>query len=217
VNGRGEPAAATNMQPVPRIDAHDGVLIQIVDSAMAEAARRSGPWLVCRVGCTECCMGPFPITQLDARRLRRGLAELDARDAERAGRVSERARQYVARIARDFPGDPRTGLLAEGEEAEARFAGFAEDEPCPALDPETGACDLYAARPITCRTFGPPVRAGAEAVGVCELCFRGATDGKIAACEVESDPDGLESTLLEELEEATGASGQTIVAFCLAS
>lgn len=205
------------MQPAPRIDARDGVLIQIVDAAMAEAASRSGPWLVCRVGCTECCMGPFPITQLDARRLRRGLAELNARDPERAGRVSERARQYVARTSRDFPGDPLTGILAEGEQAAAMFADFAEDEPCPALDPETGACDLYAARPITCRTFGPPVRAGVEAVGVCELCFRGASDAEIAACEVESDPRGVESALLGELEATTGTRGQTIVAFCLAS
>ena len=205
------------MQPALRIDARDGGLIQIVDAAMAEAARRSGPWLVCRVGCTECCIGPFPITQLDARRLRRGLAALETGDPERAGRVRERARQYVTRISRDFPGDPRTGILAEGEEAAARFADFAEDEPCPALDPATGACDLYAARPITCRTFGPPVRAGADAVGVCELCFHGATDAEIAACEVESDPDGMESGLLKELEETTGARSQTIVAFCLIS
>jgi len=205
------------MQPAPRIDHRDGALIQIVDTAIAEAARRSGAWLVCRLGCTECCLGPFPITQLDARRLRRGLADLEAGDPERAGRVRERARQYVARISRDFPGDPLTGVLAEGEDAEARFADFAEDEPCPALDPETGACDLYAARPITCRTFGPPVRAGAEAVGVCELCFHGATDAEIASCEVESDPDGVESSLLGELEQTTGARGRTIVAFCLAS
>ena len=217
MNGSHDPAASKIMQSAPPIDARDGALIQIVDAAMAEAARRSGPWLVCRVGCTECCMGPFPINQLDARRLRRGLAELDTRDPERAGQVRERARQYVARIAHDFPGDPLTGILAEGEAAEAQFATFAEDEPCPALDPETGACDLYTARPITCRTFGPPVRAGAEALGVCELCFHGASDAEIAACEVESDPDGVESALLSEFEETTGARGQTIVAFCLAS
>lgn len=205
------------MHSAPRIDARDGALIQIVDAAMAEATRRSGPWLVCRVGCTECCIGPFPITQLDARRLRRGLSGLESRDPGRAGRVRERARQYVARTSRDFPGDLVTGILAEGEEPEDRFASFAEEEPCPALDPETGACDLYTARPITCRTFGPPVRAGDEAVGVCELCFRGAADAEIASCEVETDPDGVESTLLGELEEATGVHGQTIVAFCLAS
>ena len=61
-----------------RLDSGDRTLIQIVDAALAEAARKSGQWLVCRVGCTQCCIGPFPISQLDARRLRGGLAELEA-------------------------------------------------------------------------------------------------------------------------------------------
>jgi len=87
----------------------------------------------------------------------------------------------------------------------------AGDEPCPALDPATGLCDLYDARPITCRTFGPAVRWGSEAVGACELCYAGATDEQIAQCRVEIDPDGLEAQLLDEMEDR----GQTIVAFAL--
>jgi Fe-S-cluster containining protein len=200
-----------------QLDSGDRTLIQIVDAALAEAASKSGAWLVCQVGCTQCCIGPFPISQLDARRLRSGLAELEARDPDRGSRVRQRARQSVARLSSSFPGDPATGMLAESEEAEERFASFADDEPCPALDPESGACDLYAARPITCRTSGPPVRCGSDAVGVCELCFEGASDDEIAACEVEADVDGLEFTLLEELEQTTGARGQTIVAFALIS
>jgi Fe-S-cluster containining protein len=199
------------------LDSGDRGLIQIVDAALAEATRKSGAWLVCRVGCTQCCIGPFPVSQLDARRLRSGLAELEARDPSRGARVRERVRESVARISSSFPGDPLTGLLAENEEAEERFASFADDEPCPALDPETGACDLYAARPITCRTFGPPVRCGPDAVGVCELCFVGASDDEIAACEVEADIEDLESALLQELEQSAAARGQTIVAFALAS
>jgi Fe-S-cluster containining protein len=195
----------------------DEALIQIVDAAMAEAARKSGAWLVCRPGCSDCCMGPFPISQLDARRLREGLAELERRDRERAAAVRERARRAVARILPDFPGDAATGLLGEDEAAEERFAALAEDGPCPALDPATGTCDLYAARPITCRIFGPPVRCGSEAVGVCELCFKGASDEEIAACQVEVDPRGLESRLSDELERTTGARGQTMVAFALAT
>ena len=107
----------------------DEALIRIVDAALAEAARKSGPWLVCRPGCTGCCMGPFPITQLDARRLREGLAELERRDRERAAGVRERARLAVARILPDFPGDAATGVLGEGEEAEEQFAALAEDGP----------------------------------------------------------------------------------------
>jgi Fe-S-cluster containining protein len=200
----------------PTIDSGDDILIQIVDKALAEAATKSGAWLVCRPGCTQCCIGPFPISQLDARRLRIGLIHMEEREAARAARIRQRARDTIARIERDFPGDPATGILAESQEAEERFLDFADDEPCPALDPDTGECELYAWRPITCRTFGPPMRCGSEAVGVCELCFEGATDAEIAACEVEVDPDNIESALLEDLEKATGRQGQTIVAFCLA-
>jgi len=76
---------------------------------------------------------------------------------------------------------------------------------------------LYSARPMTCRTFGPPVRSGAEGgLGVCELCYRGASDEQIAACEMVPDPDELEPGLIQEAEHATGFKGNTIVAFCLA-
>jgi Fe-S-cluster containining protein len=172
----------------------DDRLIQIVDAALAEAARKSGPWLLCRPGCAECCMGEFPITQLDALRLRRGLADLEARDPGRAARVLRRAREAVA-----------------------RHPVFADEQPCAALDPETGTCDLYVARPITCRVFGPPVSYGPEAVGVCELCFQGASDAEIAACEVEIDSEGMEATLLDELEARTGLSGETTVALAITS
>jgi Fe-S-cluster containining protein len=83
------------------------------------------------------------------------------------------------------------------------------------LDPETGTCDLYAARPVTCRVFGPPVRWGGDAVGVCELCFDGATDEEVAACEVQLDIADREAELLREQEKTTGAQGQTLVALAL--
>jgi Fe-S-cluster containining protein len=184
----------------------DRELIQIVDAAMAEAARKSGAWLVCRPGCYSCCLGLFPISQLDAARLQRGLAELATSDPARAIRVQERARDQSERISRDFPGASIQALLDSD-----RY----DEEPCPALDPEAGTCDLYGSRPITCRTFGPPVRCGSESVGVCELCFDGASDQEIAACEVEVDPDDVESELVGEVEEMTGERGNTIVALAL--
>ena len=197
--------------------AADQQLVQIVDAALADAVRKSGEWLVCRPGCTQCCIGPFAINQLDASRLRHGLEELAARDPQRAASVRARARASVSRLSATFPGDPATGLLDEDEAAEERFAGFADDEPCPALDPGTGTCDLYAYRPMTCRTFGPPMRSGPEGgLGVCELCYHGARDDEIAACEMVPDPDDLESKLLREMEDSTGSRGNTIVAYCLA-
>ena len=194
----------------------DQKLIQIVDSALADVTRRSGDWLVCHPGCTQCCMGAFPINQLDALRLRRGLADLEKHAPERAARVRQRARESVHRLSPEFPGDAISGVLDEGDEAEKRFGDFANDEPCPVLDPETGYCELYESRPMTCRVFGPPVRSE-EGLGVCELCFQGASDKEIAACEMKPDPGDLESRLLAEVEKRTGKRGSTIIAFCLAS
>jgi Fe-S-cluster containining protein len=196
--------------------AKDRALIQIVDSALAEAARRSGDWLVCRQGCTQCCIGVFPINQLDAQRLRRGLADLEIQSPERADRVRERAREAASRLSQDFPGDPSSGILDEGDTAVERFSEFANDEPCPVLNPETGNCELYESRPMTCRVFGPPVRSEGG-LGVCELCYHGASSEEIAACEMKPDPNDLESALLDKVEQSTGVRGNTIIAFCLAA
>jgi Fe-S-cluster containining protein len=199
----------------PTAKDQDYKLIQIVDAALADAARRSGKWLVCRPGCTQCCIGVFSINQLDALRLRLGLADLERLAPARATDVRTRARDAVARLAKDFPGDAVTGILYEDEEAERRFAGFANDEPCPALDPATGTCELYASRPMTCRVFGPPMQSE-NGLGVCELCYHGASDAEIAACEMKPDPDNLEAALLQNLEKSGEARGHTIIAYCLA-
>ena len=141
---------------------------------MAEAIRRGGGWIACRPGCCECCIGPFSITSSDALRLREAMGLLDAAVAQR---VRERAAAYLAAIrAYDEEG------LPEGM----------DDIACPALDPATGCCDLYDARPIACRTFGPAVKTADGPVGACELCFEGATEAEIAACAIEIDREALE-------------------------
>jgi len=197
--------------PLP---ADDRKLVQIVDAALANASRRSGPWLMCRPGCTQCCVGVFAINQLDAARLKNGLAELEQRDPARAAAVRSRSRKAALRLASDFPGDPRSGTLAEDDASQARFEDFANDAICPVLDPSTGMCDLYESRPMTCRTFGPPVQSEGG-LGVCELCYHGASDEEIVACEMKVDPNDLEGKLLKRVEARTGVRGQTIIAFAL--
>jgi Fe-S-cluster containining protein len=196
----------------------DHTLIQIVDAALAQAARKSGEWLACRPGCSQCCIGVFPINQLDTLRLQAGLADLEKREPERARGIRERARASAQRLAPTFPGDLVTGTLARDEAQLAAFldSELADREACPVLDPERGTCELYDSRPMTCRVFGPPVRCE-DGLGVCELCFHGATEEQIASCEMKPDPDDLESGLNREAESATGLSGDTVVAFCLRS
>jgi Fe-S-cluster containining protein len=193
-----------------QIENADRDLLASIAASMVEATRRSGSWLACRLGCTQCCIGPFAITQLDVLRLRSGLAALEASDPARAAAVRARAAAYVEKIAPVYPGDPGTGELF----GEQDLPDSTDELPCPALDPATGACDLYDARPITCRSFGPATKIGEGRLAACELCYVGATDAEIAACAVELDPEGLELTLVEALEKA-GRKGVTIVGYAL--
>lgn len=190
----------------------DHQLVQIVDAATADAARRSGHWLHCRLGCTQCCIGIFSITQLDAVRLREGLAALESESPDRAADVRRRAAESVRRLTLGFPGDPLSGRL---DESHPGYDDFANDEPCPALDPATGACELYAARPITCRVFGPPIRSQ-DGIGICELNFNGAYEVDILSAELDTSWQPLETALNAAAETRSGRSGETTVAWVLA-
>jgi Fe-S-cluster containining protein len=197
------------------LPAQDAQLVQIVDAALADAARRAGPWLVCRLGCTQCCHGAFAINALDTLRLQEGMKTLRITDPALAAEVDRRAHAWIAEFSADFPGNPETGLLGQTEALQEQFEDFANDAACPALDPVTGRCDVYAFRPMTCRVFGPPVRMEAESgadsgLGHCELCFIGATGAEVAACEMPV-PHDLEAKLLTQLVD----QGETIVAYAL--
>ncbi len=194
--------------------AGDGELVQIVERALADATVRGGRWLACRPGCAQCCHGVFAISALDAMRLRDGLAELSQGDPERAARVRQRAEASVAGYGVEFPGDPVTGVVGETDEEQERFAEFANEAACPALDPDSGTCDLYAWRPLTCRIFGPPVLS-ADGLGMCELCFVGASEAEIAAGEMYLTHAALEDSLTGQTEDGGEPSGSTIVAYAL--
>jgi Fe-S-cluster containining protein len=193
------------------LPARDAELMQIADAALADAALRAGDWLVCRLGCTQCCHGAFAIGALDAARLEAGMRELWRAQPELAEEIRRRARAWIAEHGPGFPGDTVTGLLGKTEAERERFEEYANEAACPALDPATGRCDVYAWRPMTCRVFGPPVRMGdGDALGHCELCFQGASQGEVQACEM-TVPHALEAELLAEM----GQAGETVVAFAL--
>jgi Fe-S-cluster containining protein len=197
------------------LPARDRELVQIVDAALADAAQRAGEWLVCRLGCTQCCYGAFAIGTLDAMRLRAGMEVLRVEEPDLAAEIERRARGWIAEHGPEFPGDLPTGQLGATEEERVRFEEFANQAACPALDPETGRCDVYAWRPMTCRVFGPPIRMNAgfgdvEALGHCELCFVGASEGEVAACEMPV-PRELEAELLDDI----GSKAETVVAFAM--
>ncbi len=194
--------------------------IQIIDAAVADAYRRGGHHLVCKPGCSQCCIGVFPIAQEDAARLREGLATLEHTDPAQAQRVRTRAADSLARLTPVFPGDSTTGILNEDYESSPLFADESQDalgdnEPCPVLDPTTGTCDLYGHRPILCRTFGPPMRTAEDNLATCELCFTDATTEEIAACELDPAIPAQENASNEAFNAAHNLHGQTLIAYAL--
>jgi Fe-S-cluster containining protein len=185
--------------------------MQIMDAAFADAAKSAGKLLVCKLGCSQCCHGAFVLNPLDTMRLRAGMDTILASDPTLAARIEGRARAWIDEHGAQFPGDLETGLLGDSKLDEERFEDFANEAACPALDPDTGQCDIYAWRPMTCRVFGPPVRMGdGEELGHCELCFVGAGKEKVVACEM-TIPYDLEAELLDEIP----LKEKTVVAFAL--
>jgi Fe-S-cluster containining protein len=204
--------AYPEFMPVPP---RDSELIQIMDAELARVTGISGPWLACRPGCAQCCHGAFAVNALDAARLRSGMESLRQSNPTLAARIEARTQVWLIEHSPSFPGNIATGILGKSKSEQEAFEDFANEAPCPALDPATGLCDVYEYRPMTCRIFGPPVRVESEdpantALACCELCFIGAAEETIAACELHP-PHAFESEILTELD----SNIETIVAFAL--
>lgn len=151
------------------------------------------------------------LSPLDTARLHAGMEALRASEPELAADVAHRADMWIVEHGPEFPGNLETGLLGDSADERERFESFANEAACPALDPATGRCDVYAWRPMTCRVFGPPVRMGdGAALAHCDLNFVGAGEATVAACEMPLAYD-LEADLLEEIP----SKGETVVAFAL--
>lgn len=198
-----------------RIATLDRELTRTVDAALERARDVSGSWLTCGRGCSDCCIGPIPITALDGWRLRAGLDALAAEDPARAHEVRQRARAVVQQMWFDFPGDRDTGLLSDNEAAEQAFAEKYHEVACPALDLAQGTCDLYSARPISCRTYGPAVCIDGDDLPPCYRCFVGARRRDLEAARVQIRIAARERAAFEALGVSHAPGGDTIVAFAL--
>lgn len=199
----------------PGVERADRELLRVLDRDFAEAARRAGAWLLCSPGCSDCCHGPFPITRLDVRRLRQGLAELRREDPPRAERLVRRAERAIAMLSDGFPGDPGSGRLTPETSRLDPYLQRHHALACPALDAGRGLCELYDWRPVPCRTFGPPLRFGGVSSPPCDLCFAGASREEVERCRVEPDRGALEQAILQRLGASQDEDWETLIPFAL--
>ena len=122
--------------------------------------------LPCSQGCCDCCIGIFPITQLDVLELHRGLNLLPS---NRKSEIVTHAREQITALELAYPDLRSRPNLDEWEDISIdaiveRFAAL----PCPALTAD-GCCSVYAFRPITCRTMGVPVESEGIVHGACRV------------------------------------------------
>ena len=146
-------------------------------SHLARLARKTDEWfhrasaallgqVPCRMGCSQCCLGLFPVTRLDADLLHEGLAQLPV---DKRTLIQQRASAQVSALETAYPNLLASSALdgwSDGEidHAVSRF----DQDRCPALS-DDGLCSLYAYRPLTCRSMGIPTQAGQMVEGACRV------------------------------------------------
>jgi Fe-S-cluster containining protein len=152
------------MQPPP--SSHLRTLARKTDDWFRRASAALLSQIPCRAGCSHCCIGLFPITQLDVHLLQEGLRHLPIDQRER---IEGRALQQVTALESAYPRlkpSPSIGGWSDREIDQAVTAFH--DAPCPALG-DNGLCSLYDHRPLTCRSMGIPARQDAMVNGACAI------------------------------------------------
>ena len=123
-----------------------------LDAWFARGVTSAGPGVVlCRRGCSACCLGPFDISPADAGLVVQAVDRLDpatrtlveSRAAEQVARYAELAPQWSAPWDIDAIGDDNFDRIGDALAA----------SPCPALGSD-GACLIYDDRPANCRLIG---------------------------------------------------------------
>ena len=162
----------------------------------------------CRLGCTSCCIGPFPITLLDIHTLQQGLAALPA---DHRNRIEQRAIEQTAAMEAAFPQLTHTDLLDNWSDQDIdRLVTAFHHQPCPALETD-GRCGVYHHRPLACRSMGIPTEDRGLAHGACEVqTFIPVLRLPSAFREEEDRLAQEEAASLEALRRATGSTGEEV-------
>ena len=193
-------AGRTPLNPVP--------LYQKTDHWFQRASATLLGEVPCRLGCTSCCIGPFPITLLDIDTLQQGLAALPA---DHRNRIEQRAIEQTAAMETAFPQLDQSDLLDNWSDQDIdRLVTAFHHQPCPALETD-GRCGVYHHRPLACRSMGIPTEDRGLAHGACEVqTFIPILRLPYAFREEEHRLAQEEAASLDALRLATGSTGEEV-------
>ncbi|OGR35955.1 MAG: hypothetical protein A2051_12480 [Desulfovibrionales bacterium GWA2_65_9] len=113
----------------------------------------------CEKGCSDCCHALFDLTLVEALFLNAAFsARFQGKDRTRILKRADEADRLVHRLKRDA-----FRAVKDGQNAQEILLEMAKVRVrCPLLDDE-GLCEMYDARPVTCRIYGVPTAIGGEA------------------------------------------------------
>jgi Fe-S-cluster containining protein len=167
--------------------------LQKIDEAVARAAALAGDELACRRGCASCCVDGLSVLPVEAALIEAVFSEPVFSEPVLTEPVLTEPVLTEPVLAEPVLAEP--ALTEAATTAKAPTAARAPRPPagagrCAFLDDE-GACSIYAARPVLCRTHGLALKAGeagevgvegaarpglrvlAEEVSCCELNYGG--------------------------------------------
>jgi len=162
----------------------------------------------CRLGCTSCCIGPFPITLLDVQTLQQGLASLPPKQRHQ---IEQRAMEQTAAMEAAFPQLSGTRLLDNWSDEEIdRLVAHCHHQPCPALEAD-GRCGVYQFRPLVCRSMGIPIEDHGLSQGACDIQTFIPILRLPASFRKEEDQLAQEEAAsLDALHQITGSTGEEV-------
>ncbi|MDE3042733.1 MAG: YkgJ family cysteine cluster protein [Nitrospirota bacterium] len=187
---------------------HPAPLYQKTDRWFQRATAALLGEVPCRLGCTSCCIGPFPITLLDVQTLQQGLAGLPP---DHRHRIEQRGIEHTAAMETAFPQLTHTALLDKWSDEEIdRLVTEFHHHPCPALE-ANGSCGVYHHRPLVCRSMGIPTEVRGLAHGACEVqTFIPIVRLPSAFREEEDRLVQEEAASLDALRQATKSAGEEV-------
>ena len=194
---------------------HHTTLARKTDDWFRRASAALLSQLPCQAGCSQCCIGLFPITRLDARLVQEGLSRLPT---VQRGDIEGRARQQVTKLEAAYPRLKPSPSLEEWSDDEIdRLVNAFHDTPCPALG-DNGLCLLYAHRPLTCRSMGIPSRQDAVVNGACTVqTFVPITRLSVALEAEEQELAALEAAELAALPEVVEEGEEIMLPYAFVS
>lgn len=134
-------------------------LVRQVDLAFQKVQQEYDDCVRCKVGCADCCHALFDLTLIEAIYIKQQFdTKYPEEGREELIEKANKADRQVYQIKRQAHKDHQSGKTQEQilEELAAKRVR------CPLLNSQD-QCDLYEARPITCRLYGVPTVIGDQA------------------------------------------------------